>query len=167
MDLEIAVVGGGASGTYSAWRLQEAQGGSDRIALFEYSDRIGGRLFTVTMPGLPNVKAEVGGMRYIKDAHPVVTNIVEHLGLDTMPFPMGAPALYVVSLMNLRPWLWWTTSGSSSNQINLAIAALQSGFMNPPQTVSAAKGASSGDATRKEGRMPVSAIWARTSVRFI
>ncbi len=92
MDLEIAVVGGGVSGAYSAWRLQEAQGGSDRIALFEYSDRIGGRLFTVTMPGLPNVKAEVGGMRYIKDAHPVVTSIVEHLGLVTQPFPMGAPA---------------------------------------------------------------------------
>src|SRR5271156_4718115 len=92
MDLEIAVVGGGASGAYSAWRLQEAQGSSDRIALFEYSNRIGGRLFTVTMPGLPDVKAEVGGMRYIKDAHPVVTSLVEHLGLCTKPFPMGAPA---------------------------------------------------------------------------
>ena len=92
MDLDIAVVGGGVSGAYSAWRLQEAQGNSDRIALFEYSDRIGGRLFTVTMPGLPNVKAEVGGMRYIKDQHPVVTSVIEHLGLQTKPFPMGAPA---------------------------------------------------------------------------
>src|ERR1700731_2539152 len=75
MDLEIAiVVVGGVSGAYSAWHLQEAQGGSDRIALFEYSDRIGGRLFTVTMPGSPHVKAEVGGMRYIKDQHPVITH---------------------------------------------------------------------------------------------
>jgi len=92
MELEVAVVGGGVSGAYSAWRLQEAHGATDRIGLFEYSDRIGGRLFTVTMPGLPNVKAEVGGMRYIKDQHPVVTSIVEHLGLETAPFPMGAPA---------------------------------------------------------------------------
>jgi lysine 2-monooxygenase len=76
---------------YSAWRLQEAQGNSDRIALFEYSDRIGGRIFTVTMPGLPNVKAEVGGMRYIEDDHPVVTSLVDHLHLETQPFPMGAP----------------------------------------------------------------------------
>lgn len=91
MDLDIAVVGGGVSGAYSAWRLQEAQGESHRIALFEYSDRIGGRLFTVTMPGLPNVHAEVGGMRYIKDQHPVVTSVVEHLRLPTKPFPMGAP----------------------------------------------------------------------------
>jgi len=92
MDLDVAVVGGGVSGAYSAWRLQETNGKTERIALFEYSGRIGGRLFTVTMPGLPNVKAEVGGMRYIKDAHPVVTSIVEHLDLATAPFPMGAPA---------------------------------------------------------------------------
>lgn len=91
MDLDIAVVGGGVSGAYSAWRLQTEQGLANKIALFEFSDRIGGRLFTVTMPGLPNVKAEVGGMRYIKDDHPVVTSIVEHLKLPTAPFPMGSP----------------------------------------------------------------------------
>ena len=90
MDLDIAVVGGGVSGAYSAWRLQ-GEAHSDRIALFEYSDRIGGRLFSVTMPGLPNVKAEVGGMRYIKNAHPVVTSVVEHLKIPTAPFPMGSP----------------------------------------------------------------------------
>lgn len=90
MELEVAVVGGGVSGAYSAWRLQEAQGQTDRIALFEYSNRIGGRLFSVTMQGLPNVKAEVGGMRYIEKAHPVVTSIVNHLGLATRDFPMGS-----------------------------------------------------------------------------
>ncbi len=90
MELEVAVVGGGVSGAYSAWRLQESQGMKDRIALFEYSDRIGGRLFTVTMKGLPNVKAEVGGMRYIEKAHPVVTSVVQHLGLKTRDFPMGS-----------------------------------------------------------------------------
>jgi hypothetical protein len=92
LDLEVAVVGAGVSGAYSAWRLQHTQGAAARIGLFEYSNRIGGRLFTVTMPGLPNVKAEVGGMRYIKDAHPVVTSLVDHLKLETAPFPMGAPA---------------------------------------------------------------------------
>jgi len=91
MDLDVAIVGGGVSGAYSAWRLQTDRGAKERIALFEYSNRIGGRLFTVTMRGLPNVKAEVGGMRYIKDAHPVVTSIVDHLKLPTAPFPMGNP----------------------------------------------------------------------------
>lgn len=91
MDLDVAVVGGGVSGTYCAWRLQEVSGALNRIALFEHSDRIGGRLFSVTMPGLPHVKAEVGGMRYIEQQHAVVTALVKHLKLPTQPFLMGAP----------------------------------------------------------------------------
>ncbi|HMG05644.1 MAG TPA: FAD-dependent oxidoreductase, partial [Chthoniobacterales bacterium] len=92
MDLDIAVVGGGVSGAYCAWRLQEAKGAKAKIALFEYSDRIGGRLYTITLPGLPHVKAEVGGMRYIPDQHPMVKNLVHHLKIPTSDFPMGAPA---------------------------------------------------------------------------
>jgi hypothetical protein len=91
MDLEIAVVGGGVSGAYSAWRLQKAKAEA-HIGLFEYSDRIGGRLYTVTLPGLPNVKAEVGGMRYIPSQHIMVKCLVEQLKLATKDFPMGAPA---------------------------------------------------------------------------
>lgn len=92
MHLDVAVVGGGVSGAYSAWRLQQESYGAASVALFEYSNRIGGRLYTVTMPGLPNVKAEVGGMRYIPDQHIMVASLVEHLGLETKDFPMGAPA---------------------------------------------------------------------------
>src|SRR5579872_6205916 len=91
MNLDVAVVGGGVSGAYSAWRLQHALGADARIGLFEYSDRIGGRLYTVTMPGLPHVKAEVGGMRYIPDSHIMVANLIDHLSLPTKNFPMGAP----------------------------------------------------------------------------
>lgn len=90
MDLDVAVVGAGAAGTYSAWRLQQAHGAEAAVGLFEYSDRIGGRLYTVTIPGLPHVKAEVGGMRYIPAQHIVVASLVYHLGLPTKPFPMGA-----------------------------------------------------------------------------
>ena len=92
MDLEIAVVGGGVSGAYSAWRLQQAKTEA-HIGLFEYSDRIGGRLYTVTLPGLPHVKAELGGMRYIPSQHiMVVKSLVDHLKLAKKDFPMGAPA---------------------------------------------------------------------------
>jgi len=90
LKLDTAVVGGGVSGAYSAWRLQQAFGKTEKIALFEYSDRIGGRLYTVTLPGLPNVKAEVGGMRYIPTSHIMVADLVTHLGLQTIDFPMGA-----------------------------------------------------------------------------
>jgi lysine 2-monooxygenase len=91
MDLDVAVVGGGVSGCYSAWRLQQEKGAHAKIGLFEYSDRIGGRLYTVTLPGLPHVKAEVGGMRYIPDQHIMVASLVDHLQLPTNDFPMGAP----------------------------------------------------------------------------
>jgi lysine 2-monooxygenase len=91
MDLDVAVVGGGVSGAYCSWRLQEAQGAKSKIALFEYSDRIGGRLYSITIPGLPNVKAELGGMRYIPTEHIVVASLIDYLKLQTKDFPMGAP----------------------------------------------------------------------------
>ncbi|MEG3150308.1 FAD-dependent oxidoreductase [Sphingomonas sp. ZT3P38] len=92
MDLDIAVVGGGVSGAYSAWRLQQDRGKTQRIGLFEYSDRIGGRLYSVSIPGMPNVKAELGGMRYIPTQHIVVADLIKHLKLKTADFPMGAPS---------------------------------------------------------------------------
>ncbi|MGI4873105.1 MAG: flavin monoamine oxidase family protein [Janthinobacterium lividum] len=92
MELDVAVIGGGVAGTYCAWRLQQQQGGQARVGLFEYSNRIGGRLYSVTIPGLPHVKAEVGGMRYIPDQHLTVAHLIDHLKLPTADFPMGAPA---------------------------------------------------------------------------
>jgi monoamine oxidase len=90
MQLDIAIVGGGVSGAYSAWRLQQERGETEQIALFEYSDRIGGRLLSVQLPGLPSVNAELGGMRYIPKQHLMVAHLVEHLRLVTKDFPMGA-----------------------------------------------------------------------------
>ncbi|MFC3030969.1 flavin monoamine oxidase family protein [Pseudoalteromonas fenneropenaei] len=90
LELDIAIVGGGVSGTYSAWRLQQQYGLDQKIALFEYSDRIGGRLFSKKLPGLPNVVAELGGMRYIPSDHLMVKTLVDELGLATKNFPMGS-----------------------------------------------------------------------------
>lgn len=39
-----------------------------------------------------------------------------------------AGSLYVYSLMNLRPWLWWTTSGQPSAEITEALQALAAGL---------------------------------------
>lgn len=91
MDLDVAVIGGGCAGTYSAWRLQQELGEKQAIGLFEYSDRIGGRLYSVTIPGMPHVKAELGGMRYIPTSHILVADLIRHLDLPTKDFPMGAP----------------------------------------------------------------------------
>ncbi len=89
LKLDIAVVGAGISGAYSAWRLQQHYLGK-KIGLFEYSDRIGGRLFSRTLPGMPHVHAELGGMRFIPATQKLVSGLVKHLGLPTRDFPMGS-----------------------------------------------------------------------------
>ena len=86
--LDVAVVGGGVSGAYTCWRLK-ADDPELNVGLFEYSHRIGGRLYTQTLPGMPHVHAELGGMRYIPRDHVLVARLVESLGLPTVEFPMG------------------------------------------------------------------------------
>ncbi len=89
--IDFAVIGGGIGGVYSAWRLKQARPDA-KVALFEYSDRIGGKLFSVALPGMPHVYAELGGMRYIPASQPLVTFLIEReLELPTKVFPMGSP----------------------------------------------------------------------------
>ena len=59
---DIAIVGAGVAGTYTAWRLRN-QG--KKITTYEYSDRIGGRCHTVKFPGIPDVNIEMGAMRFL------------------------------------------------------------------------------------------------------
>lgn len=61
---DIVVVGGGAAGTYSAWRLSE-HSKEKKICLLESSNRIGGRLFSLVLPEAPDLCAELGGMRFL------------------------------------------------------------------------------------------------------
>jgi len=88
LNVDIAVVGAGVSGAYSAWRLKQKHPGK-RIALFEYSNRVGGRLYSTPLPGMPNVNAELGGMRYIPDSQDFVRELIDNLGLPNREFPMG------------------------------------------------------------------------------
>lgn len=89
-DYDIAVVGGGASGIYTAWRMLldgpkssaklkkwQQERGKLKIAVFEGSDRIGGRVLSAKAPGLPNVVCEIGGMRYVSSQR-YVTALVEN-----------------------------------------------------------------------------------------
>ncbi len=87
--IDYAIIGGGVSGVYSAWRLKEAYP-DKTVVLFEYSDRIGGRLLTIQLPDMPDVNAELGGMRYIPEQHKLVDMVVKAMGLESEPFMMGA-----------------------------------------------------------------------------
>ncbi|MCB9568326.1 MAG: FAD-dependent oxidoreductase [Myxococcales bacterium] len=88
IDLEVAIVGGGVAGCYSAWRMVGADH-QRRVGLFELSDRIGGRLYSRHLPGMPHVVAELGGMRYIPEAQALIHGLIEHLELPSRPFLRG------------------------------------------------------------------------------
>lgn len=107
--VDVAIVGGGVSGAYCAWRLATCKnhehealrkladddlGKPDthkkqlKIRLYEMSDRIGGRLHSITPPEMPHLRAELGGMRYLT-THLLVMNLIEELQLPSKEFLMG------------------------------------------------------------------------------
>ena len=90
--IDIAIVGAGVAGTYSAWRLvQDPAHKNKKIKVFDFlkirgKAHVGGRLWSPHLPGLGHTrKAEMGGMRYLT-SQPLVTNLVEHLGMKSVPF---------------------------------------------------------------------------------
>ena len=96
-DFDIAVIGAGVAGTYAAWRLkslrntrleqQSDRPSSQRIGIFETSGRIGGRLFSERLPGIPESPVELGGMRFL-NTHKRVNGLVKHFDLEFRPLPI-------------------------------------------------------------------------------
>lgn len=88
---DVVIVGGGVSGIYSGWRLMTAKpwespqlkswvngAGKLKVAVFEGSDRIGGRLLSARPPGFPDTTTcEIGGMRYVS-SQTLVRSLVEN-----------------------------------------------------------------------------------------
>ncbi len=91
--LDVAIVGAGVSGVYSGWRMLKdgAAKTPPRIAIFEGSDRIGGRLLSLTPPGMPATRCEFGGMRYMS-RHVLVNWLVEQFHMATEPMPVDEPS---------------------------------------------------------------------------
>ncbi|CAH1781289.1 unnamed protein product [Owenia fusiformis] len=91
IPIDIAVIGGGIGGAYAAWKLKESK---QSIHLFEYSNRIGGRVYSRKLPGIDYRLAEMGAMRFFPAVetregtrgHVFVTNAIESLKLETMDF---------------------------------------------------------------------------------
>ena len=81
----MAVVGAGVSGVYSAYKLAQNNHGW-HIHVFETNNRVGGRLFSIDMPGISDFKADAGAMRFRKSEHRRLVRLGEELGLTTQPF---------------------------------------------------------------------------------
>jgi monoamine oxidase len=107
MKIEVAIIGAGTSGLYSAYRLTEDKKyTADQVQIFDLNDRLGGRLESVILPGM-DFWGELGGMRYLTSQE-IVTTLIEGYPLtekdlakrtpvltDQMTpvdFPMGNPA---------------------------------------------------------------------------
>ena len=85
--VDVAIVGGGVSGLYSAWRLKEANP-KQNIVVYESDYRTGGRLLTAVPPHAPNLRAELGGMRFLS-THRIVAAIADLFKLDVKDFPVS------------------------------------------------------------------------------
>jgi monoamine oxidase len=59
---------------------REANNEKLKIAIFEGSDRIGGRVLSAKAPGLPDTVCELGGMRYVSSQRLVASLIENKLG---------------------------------------------------------------------------------------
>lgn len=96
--IDVAIVGGGVSGVYSAWKIKQASP-DQNIVVFEGDDHIGGRLLSVRPPDIPNMVAELGGMRILPAVQPRISKLIETLNDELPPdqqielydFPVDQP----------------------------------------------------------------------------
>jgi monoamine oxidase len=97
-SIDIAIVGGGVSGIYSAWRLKRRLP-EKKIVVFEGSNRIGGRLLSVRPPDIDDMVAELGGMRILPAVQPLIKGLLAELNqgplqagpIETYDFPVDEP----------------------------------------------------------------------------
>src|SRR6185436_16759567 len=93
-QVDVAIVGGGVSGVYSAWRLQQTYP-KRKIVVFEGGEDVGGRLLSVRPPDISNMVAELGGMRILPAVQPLITKLLVELNkelpkdqqIETYKFP--------------------------------------------------------------------------------
>ena len=94
--LDYAIVGGGVSGLYTAWRLLGSGVPASSIAIYEMGERTGGRLLTWLPAGANGgLRAELGGMRFFSQQE-LVWNLLPQLGFgsdDILDFPVTGPNL--------------------------------------------------------------------------
>jgi len=96
--IDIAIIGAGVSGVYSAWKLKQKYP-NKKIVVFEGSDHVGGRLLSVKPPEIPNMVAELGGMRILENNQKLIVNLIAELNkelssheqIELYDFPVDQP----------------------------------------------------------------------------
>jgi lysine 2-monooxygenase len=92
--LDFAIIGGGIAGLYTAWRIANSEVYKNKsIHLFEATQKTGGRLLSVKMPGIDFI-AELGGMRYTSN-HILLRKTIQKLQLKSRPFSFVDRQMYL------------------------------------------------------------------------
>ena len=97
-SIDIAIIGCGVAGIYSAWRLKKRHP-ERKIVVFEGSNRIGGRLLSVRPPDIDNMVAELGAPRILPAVQPLIMGLLAELNqgplkadpIEIYDFPVNEP----------------------------------------------------------------------------
>jgi monomeric sarcosine oxidase len=104
LETEVAIVGAGMSGLYSAYRLTESgKLTGDKVQIFDMGERICGRIESVKLPEM-DVQGELGGMRYLTSQE-IITTLIEDVFAENLPsinFPMGDSTYLLTYLRKQR-----------------------------------------------------------------
>lgn len=102
LNIDIAIIGAGVSGLYSAYRfLEDDRYHNKRIGIFELNDKIGGRLESIVLPE-SNVTGELGGMRYLT-SQKITTSLIENIfKLNNKKFETGETSSHTFYLRGQR-----------------------------------------------------------------
>jgi oxygen-dependent protoporphyrinogen oxidase len=76
----VVIVGGGVSGLVTAYRLRQALGSAVRLTVLEQASRLGGKLRTVDLDGVPT---DVGAEAFVV-RNPSAVRLAEELGLPVV-----------------------------------------------------------------------------------
>lgn len=126
---DIAIVGGGISGLYAAWRLGAEPRGR-RVALFESSRKWGGRIDTADARLLgAGAGVELGSMRFTPSMR-IVSGLLDLMRLEKQKFPGITMRQLHVRGVNATPgdpanFPYKLAKGESSNPIELAKSVVQ------------------------------------------
>jgi glycine/D-amino acid oxidase-like deaminating enzyme len=111
LTCDVAIIGGGAGGLHTAFRLGPTLG--QKVCLFEKEARIGGRIYDVSKePGGPNIGV---GARRIMEGQKLVFALADELGIEYVEAP------WQDDLINARG-----TFGLKSDELRSAYPALAS-----------------------------------------